>query len=310
MEELERLLKFAKYSDYDKELFLTTLKNRFEGGKFILASNFIEEREEEIKKAGIGVNESTGYDFYIITISTEEISDAKMVLAIDGKVQVKNTNVVFCCKQAEVIAKKCSWLNTYNKTSARALGCDKVIAYCESRVLCCNTESVTLYQKSFGELRGRSIGVAYDESIMNCHDNSKCELYHNTKGYFYQVAKGVCYEKSEAYAYMDSELKLHEESKGFIFDNVTAECDDSSSLQIHGTKETTLKFGTRARVFDKCIDKEKAGCITARKGSVVYIEENPNCYIVAKTGAVIINKKTKKVTVKKIRYGKNNTNRR
>lgn len=310
MEELEKLLKFAKYSDYDKELFLTTLKNRFESGKFVLASNFIEEKEEEIKKAGIGVNQSTGYDFYIITISVDEIHDAKMVLAIDGKVQVKNASMVFCCKQAEVIAKKCSWLNTYNKTSARALECDNVIAYCESRVLCYNTKSVTLYQKSFGELRGKSIGVAYNESIMNCHDNSKCELYHNTKGYFYQVAKGVCYEESEACAYMDSELNLHEESKGFIFDNVVAQCAESSSLKIHGTKETILNFGTRARVFDKSENKEKTGCITARKGSVVYIEENPNCDIVTKTGAVIINKKTKKVTVKKIKYGKNNINRR
>nr|DAY15157.1 MAG TPA: hypothetical protein [Caudoviricetes sp.] len=310
MEELERLLKFAKYSDHDKECFLIAIKNRFENEKFNLASNFIEEREEEIKKAGIGVNESTGYDFYIITISTEEISDAKMVLAIDGKVQVKNANIVFCCKEAEVIAKKCSWLNTYNKCSARALECNNVVAYCESQVLCYNTRSVALYQKSFGELRGKSRSVAYDESSISCHDNSECELYNKTKGYFYQFSKGTCYEESEAHAYMDSELKLHEESKGFIFDNVTSECNDSSSLQIHGTKETILKFGTRARVFNKSIDNKNVGCITARKGSVVYIEENPNCDIVTKTGAVIINKNTKKVTVKRIKYGKNNINGR
>lgn len=298
MEELERLLKFAKYSDYDKELFLTTLKNRFENEKFNLASNFIEEREEEIKKAGIGVNQSTGYDFYITTINVEEISDAKVVLATDGKVQVKNTSVVFCCKQAEVIAKKCSWLNIYNKCSARAIECDNVVAYNESKVICYNVKSVMLYQKSFGELRGKSIGAAYNESSVDCHDNSKCELYNNTKGCFYQFSKGICYEESKAFACMDSELKLHEESNGSICDNVIAECNDSSSLGIHGTKETILEFGTRARVFNKATNKEKIGCITAKRGSVVYVEENPNCNIVTKKGAVIINKKTRKVTLK------------
>lgn len=50
MEELKRLLKLAKYTDYDKRRFLMALKNRFEYGKFDLASNFIEEKEEEIKK--------------------------------------------------------------------------------------------------------------------------------------------------------------------------------------------------------------------------------------------------------------------
>lgn len=259
MEELEKLLKFAKYTDCDKSRFLMALKNRFEDEKFNLASNFIEEREEEIKKSGIGVNESTGYDFYITTINVEEISDAKMVLATDGKVQVKNTSVVFCCKQAEVIAKKCSWLNIYNKCSARAIECDNVVAYHESKVICYNVKSVTLYQKSFGELREKSIGAAYNESSVDCHDNSKCELYNNTKGCFYQFSKGICYEESKAFACMDSE------SNGSIYDNVIAEYNDSSSLRIYGTKETILEFGTRVRVFNKAINKEKIGCITVKK---------------------------------------------
>ena len=79
--------------------------------------------------------------------NTEEISDAKMILAIDGKVQVKNTSVVFCCKQAEVIATKCHQLNTYNKCSTRAIECDNVVAYYKSKVTCYNVRSVTLYQK-------------------------------------------------------------------------------------------------------------------------------------------------------------------
>ena len=298
MEILEKLLESAKYSEKNKEYFLTALKNRFEDEKFDLASNFIEEKEEEIKKSGIGVNQSTGYDFYIITINTEEISDAKMILAIDGKVQVKNTSVVFCCKQAEVIATKCHQLNTYNKCSARAIECDNVVAYYKSKVTCYNVRSVTLYQKAFGELRGKSIGVAYNESGVDCHDNSKCELYNNTKDCFYQFSKGICYEESKAFACMDSELKLHEESNGSIYDNVIAECNDSSSLGIYGTKETILEFGTRVRVFNKAINKEKIGCITVKKGSVVYVEENPNCNIVTKKGAIIINKKTRKVTLK------------
>lgn len=286
-----------KYNSPKQEYLLNAINEYLEMEEFDSAIEFIKGRKKELEEEKIGVNKCMGYDFYIITKDIKRISNAKMVIVIDSKIQIDDTKMVCCYKSSNIVAKGCLSILTYNDSFISAIACDKLIAYNNSRIVACDVRNITLQNNAFGKFMGNSKGVAYDNCSVTCYNTSECVLYGTVKGYFYQFSKGHCYNESIANAYADSELKLHDRSTAFVFDDVKAKCSDSSSIEVRGTSETILEFGTKAIVADRTVADDRVGSLIAKKGSVVYAKEDPICNIILEFGAVNINTETKEAMV-------------